>query len=153
MTTIEHRKITYVARKVTAEREVMIPKGCDRARIERVCTLAMLDAEREICRAFTIQTQGMGYASPKRERVDHDRTEEAPDLSERDVELLDILRMWKEVTPSRTRGVTLDLSAFAFSIQDVAFQRAMTEDLVLELFCNGLSDWCQLRGWGFQQKV
>lgn len=146
MTTIEHGKITYVPRKLTADREIMIPKGTDRARIEAVCSLAMLDAEREICRAFTIQTQGMGYASPKRERVDGDRDEDR-ELSDFDRALLAALRDWKAETQSRALGVTLDLCAFAFSIQDVAYQRAMSEDRVLELFSEGLDAWCKLRGW------
>lgn len=146
MTTIEQGKITFVERRVTADRIVMIPKMSDRARIEAVCTPAMLDAEKEVCRSFTIQTQGMGYASPKRERVDGDRDEER-ELSDFDKTLLAVLKDWKAETPTRALGVTLDLCAFAFSIQDVAYQRAISEDRVLELFAEGLQVWCKLRGW------
>lgn len=146
MTEENETGIGFVERRVTGERTGRAyAMRQARARLEDSLSGPMLDAEREIEKAFRAVTEAhYGQRSPEGPQM----TEEdyAKWLAEQQTRLKD----WTSACPVSSKGVVLDHIVFAFTFTEIGFQRCITRKTVSARYRIGLNEWCIMRGWGSQ---
>ena len=139
-------KVTFVDKRISAERTVKQPMNEDHASVYHYVQGSLQDAEREIAKAFMLQTQGLGYAMQDMNRVDGGRGEEEREYSDHEIEIMSMLPELKKNIPSATYGIVLDRCSFCSSLDQIAYERNMRKGAVIKALVEGLEEWCDLRG-------
>lgn len=141
------KDLVPVERKLTAERTTklyMMRKS--EAAIRANLTPRMEDAWNEIERAFRLIAGHMGYGNHD---LNHVKGQTEAD-QEWVIDQVNKYRQWAKDCDDKWRGVVIDMTAFNFSPDEVAFQRSITKETVMIRFRQGLNVWCINRGWGDQ---
>jgi len=149
---MKNERITFVERKITEKRKELIPMAKERAKLGKQMTPAMIDAEKEITRAFELFNHALGFAMQDMNRVDGgSQSNDHDDYSDFEIKLMRTLGEFKNENPL-VYGVVINLSALCNSIEDEARVRSRDVNQIMNLYVFGLNQWCILRGFGNQLK-
>lgn len=146
---MDRTKIDYAERKISANRKYDLPIEKNRKILDDYMIGAMYDAEKEIAQAFALLTSEMGYATMDLHRTDraHD---ESDSYTKEETELMQSLVQLKKNVKSTEYGITIDIAALCFTLDEVSYQRSMARGAILKIFTDALNEWCMIRGYGNQ---
>jgi len=150
--------IDYVERKVTPNRTQLVAMRKSQARLEANMPAEFVDAMREIERAFNADMVFLGYQTMDLPGMGGGGKSEIADASAEQIEKIQRWRQdftdWAKRCEGRDRGITLDVSIYAWTIYQIAEMRSMKERMVTQCLHRGLNEWCIVKGWGdFLNKI
>ena len=140
--------IIWIERRLTHERNIQaFAMRKSRAKLLDRLTNAMLDAERDIERAFRYKLEGNGYPTGGQGGAAESF------YRERDIELYVELNDWLRNCDKDWSDVVVDMSVFGSSARRLSEIKGRAPNTIISWFCKGLNEYCVQRGWGDQINV
>lgn len=144
----EYDGVEWVEGRLTSERKVRVfAMNKSRAKIVKRLTNSMLDAERDIERAYRYKISGNGYPSGGEGGAAEGF------YRERDIQLYLELNTWLDDCNDDWSNVVIDMAVHGSSARRLSQIKGCSPNTVLDWFCKGLNEYCVQRGWGDQINI